>query len=142
MHTDGTSGDNSVTGTRRRISSGSAFETRTGYCRAVLDGQWVHVSGCSGYDYPTMRPSDDVIAQAEQAHAQRRSGAEPSRGTYRRCCPGALPVGRPRRPCWPTLRHWFAVCPPAATMMVCGLLEPEMKIEIEVTARTRGNDHR
>ncbi len=144
MHMVGMSGDNIVTGTRRRISSGSAFETRIGYCRAVLDGQWVHVSGCSGYDYSTMRLADDVIAQAEQA--MRNVEAALSQAVAR-----IADVVRVRylladradfEPCWPTLRHWFAVCPPAATMMVCGLLEPEMKIEIEVTARMRGNDHR
>ncbi len=122
---------------RRRILSGSTFEEQIGYARAVIDGDWVHVSGCSGYDYATMSLPDGVVAQAEQAmrnvdSALRQAGAtigDVVRVRYH------LPDRTDFPACWPTLRRWFAPAPQAATMLVCGLMEEDMRIEIEVTAR-------
>lgn len=121
---------------RDRISQGSRFEQQIGYSRAVVDGRWVFVSGTTGYDYETMTISDDVVAQCRQALANIDDALV-------RAGSGAADVVRVRylfpdaadfEPCWPQLREYFGAAAPAATMMVVGLAEPEMKIEIEVTA--------
>jgi len=123
--------------TRRLVSSGSTFERDIGYSRAVVDGEWVFVSGTTGFDYSTMTISDDVVQQAEQclrniASALGEAGATMSdvvRVTY------LLPRAEDFPPCWPVLRRWFGAVRPAATMMSVGLADPSMRIEIEVTAR-------
>ncbi|MEV7284434.1 GNAT family N-acetyltransferase [Streptomyces sp. NPDC093252] len=122
---------------RRAVSSGSTFEERIGYARAVVDGDRVHVSGTTGYDYATMTISDDVVTQAEQclrnigtALAEAGCGFEDVvRVRY------LLPAREDFEPCWPVLRAVFGRVRPAATMMVCGLADPRMRIEIEVDAR-------
>jgi enamine deaminase RidA (YjgF/YER057c/UK114 family) len=121
---------------RRRISSGSAFETQIGYCRAVVDGRWVHVSGCTGYDYATMSLAGTAAAQAEQAMRNIETAlAEAGASITDVVRVRYLVADRADfESCWPALRRRFAASPPAATMMVCGLLDPEMKIEIEATA--------
>jgi enamine deaminase RidA (YjgF/YER057c/UK114 family) len=53
--------------TRRLVTSGSSFESEIGYSRAVVDGDWVFVSGTTGFDYATMTISDDVVTQCRQA---------------------------------------------------------------------------
>jgi enamine deaminase RidA (YjgF/YER057c/UK114 family) len=128
-----------MTSERRLISTGSTFEERIGYSRAVVDGDWIFVSGCTGFDYSTMRLADGVVAQAEQAMqnvdaALREAGASVAdvvRVHY------LLPDRADFEPCWPTLQRWFGEVRPAATMLMCELLDPEMRIEIEVTARMR-----
>jgi enamine deaminase RidA (YjgF/YER057c/UK114 family) len=128
--------------TRRLISSGSTFERDIGYSRAVVDGEWVFVSGTTGFDYSTMTISDDVVQQAEQclrniASALGEAGATVSdvvRVTY------LLPRAGDFPPCWPVLRRWFGEVRPAATMMSVGLADPRMRIEIEVTARIGSGD--
>jgi enamine deaminase RidA (YjgF/YER057c/UK114 family) len=123
---------------RRRISSGSKFESDIGYSRAVVDGDWVFVSGTTGFDYATMTISDDVAEQADQtlrniASALADAGAsldDVVRVRY------LLPSADDFEACWPVLRRHLGVALPAATMMVVGLADPRMKIEIEVTART------
>ena len=123
--------------TRRRISSGSTFEEQIGYSRAVVDGDWIHVAGTTGFDYTTMTLADDIIAQAEQAIANieaalREAGssfADVVRVRY------LFPDREDFEPCWPLLRRVFGEARPAATMQVCGLSDPRMRIEIEVTAR-------
>ena len=122
---------------RRWISSGSPFEAQIGYSRAVVDGDWVFVSGTTGFDYARMTIADDVAAQCEQclqniAAALAQAGAsldDVVRATY------VLPDRKDFEPCWPVLRRYFAVARPAAMMIQAGLLDPRMKIEIEVTAR-------
>jgi enamine deaminase RidA (YjgF/YER057c/UK114 family) len=122
---------------RRAILSGSTFEEDIGYARAVVDGDWVHVSGTTGFDYSTMTVSDDVVEQAEQALrnveavlAEAGCGlADVVRVRY------LLPERADFEPCWPTLRRAFGDIRPAATMLVCGLADPRMKFEIEVYAR-------
>ncbi len=124
---------------RRAISGGSAFEDRFAYARAVLDGDRVHVSGTTGFDYATMTLSDDVAEQADQclrtiAAALAEAGgsiADVVRVRY------LLPDGADFDACAPVLRRWFGEVRPAATMMVVGLLDPRMRIEIEVEARLR-----
>jgi enamine deaminase RidA (YjgF/YER057c/UK114 family) len=121
---------------RRAIVSGSTFEDRIGYARAVVDGDWVHVSGTTGFDYTTMTIPDDVVAQADQclanigaALADAGAGfADVVRVRY------LLPDRADFEPCWPVLREHFGDVRPAATMQVCGLADPRMRIEIEVTA--------
>jgi enamine deaminase RidA (YjgF/YER057c/UK114 family) len=125
--------------TRKLISSGSRFEAEIGYSRAVVDGEWVFVSGTTGFDYATMTISDDVVAQCEQAlknidAALKEAGAsmrDVVRVTY------ILPRRQDFSACWPTLKRYFGDVRPAATMIEAGLVGPEMKIEIEVTARKR-----
>ena len=125
--------------TRRLISSGSTFERDIGYSRAVVDGEWIFVSGTTGFDYVTMTLADGVVAQAEQclknieaALAEADSTmADVVRVTY------ILPDATEFASCWPVLRRFFGEVRPAATMISTGLADPRMKIEIEVTARTQ-----
>jgi enamine deaminase RidA (YjgF/YER057c/UK114 family) len=125
--------------TRRLISSGSSFEAEIGYSRAVVDGDWIFVSGTTGFDYASMTIADDLVAQTEQclrniaaALAQADAGLDDVvRVTY------VLPPGNDFSACWPTLRRWFGEVRPAATMISAGLADPRMRIEIEVTARRR-----
>jgi enamine deaminase RidA (YjgF/YER057c/UK114 family) len=118
------------------ISSGSTFEAEIGYSRAVVQGDWVFVSGTTGFDYSTMTISDDLAAQTEQcltniesALAQAGSSmADVVRVTY------VLPNVSEFKDCWPVLRKYFGLVRPAAMMISAGLADPRMKIEIEVTA--------
>ena len=124
---------------RKLISSGSDFEKTAGYSRAVVDGDWVHVSGTTGFDYATMTVSDDVVEQAEQALtnvAAALAEAGSSFGDVVRVR-YLLPSAGDFEACWPVLRRYFGEVRPAATMQECGLADPRMKFEIEVTARRR-----
>jgi enamine deaminase RidA (YjgF/YER057c/UK114 family) len=124
---------------RRLISSGSAFEARIGYSRAVVDGDWVFVSGTTGYDYAAGRLPDTVEAQCDQAMrnveaalAEAGAGwADVVRVVY------VLPDRADFPACWPTLQKYLGDVRPAAMMLQAGLLEPAMKFEVEVTARKR-----
>lgn len=124
---------------QRRISSGSTFETLAGYSRAIVDAKYIHVSGTTGFDYGTMTIADDLVAQTHRcfaniAAALHEAGAsldDVVRVRYLLVDAGdfekvALLFGR-----------YFAQARPAATAMVVGLVDPRMKIEIEVTARVR-----
>lgn len=121
---------------RHRISSGSRYEEEIGYSRAVVVGDWVLVSGTTGFDYADMTISDDVVAQAEQclkniatALAQADCTLDDVvRVNY------VLPNGNDFEACWPVLRRYLGKAKPAAMMITAGLLDPRMKIEIEVTA--------
>ena len=125
--------------TRQLISSGSTFEQEIGYSRAVVDGDWVFVSGTTGFDYTTMSISDSLLAQTEQClenivSALRQAGSsleDVVRVTY------VLPNGADFPQCWPVLRKYFGAVRPAAMMISAGLSDPRIKIEIEVTARKR-----
>jgi enamine deaminase RidA (YjgF/YER057c/UK114 family) len=121
---------------RQLISSGSPFEAEIAYSRAVVQGDWIFVSGTTGFDYATMTISARVEEQAEQcfrniqqALAQAGSGLSdvvrvhyivPERDDFARC--------------WPVLRQYLGDVRPAATMISAQLLDPRMLIEIEVTA--------
>jgi enamine deaminase RidA (YjgF/YER057c/UK114 family) len=124
---------------RRSILSGSTFEEQIGYARAVVDGEWVHVSGTTGFDYATMTISNDVVAQAEQCLANIAWALGEADCTFADVVRVRYLVPNPAdfEPCWPALRRAFADVRPAATMMSCGLSDPRMRIEIEVTARRR-----
>lgn len=125
---------------RKLVSSGSTFEADIGYSRAVVDGDWVFVSGTTGFDYTTMTIADDVVTQCRQvmrniaaalAEAD-ASFADIVRVHY------ILPSRDDFEPCWPVLKEHFGNVRPAATMIQAGLSDQRMKIEIEVTARRRG----
>ena len=130
--------------TRHLISSGSSFEQDIGYSRAVVSpdpgGDWIFVSGTTGFDYAAMTIVDDVAAQADQslrniAAALAQVGstlADVVRVTY------VLPDAADFPACWPILRRYFGEIRPAAMMISAGLADPRMKIEIEVTARKPG----
>ena len=121
---------------RQLISSGSSFECDIGFSRAVAHGDWVFVSGTTGFDYSSMTIPDGLVAQTEQclrniAHALGEAGASLNdvvRVTY------VLPKADEFPQCWPILRKYFGEVRPAAMMISAGLADPRMKIEIEVTA--------
>ncbi|MEE8150128.1 MAG: RidA family protein [Nitrosomonadaceae bacterium] len=122
---------------RQLISSGSTFEQEIGYSRAVVDGNWIFVSGTTGFDYSKMTISEDLVEQTEQClknilEALSTVGASMQnvvRVTY------VLPNAADFPDCWPTLRKYFGEVKPAAMMISAGLSDPRMRIEIEVTAR-------
>jgi enamine deaminase RidA (YjgF/YER057c/UK114 family) len=124
---------------RQLISSGSQFERDIGYSRAVVDGEWVFVSGTTGFDYATMTISDSLLDQTEQCleniqSALQQAGAEFAdvvRVIY------VLPDGARFPECWPILRKYLGAVRPAAMMISAGLSDPRMQIEIQVTARKR-----
>jgi enamine deaminase RidA (YjgF/YER057c/UK114 family) len=127
---------------RRLISSGSAFEREIGYSRAVVDGDWIFVSGCTGFDYATMSIAEDIESQARQslrnigaALAEAGAGFEDV-VRVRYVVPGG---GAEFRKCFPILREVFGEIRPAAMMMAAGLMDPRMLIEIEVTARRQSH---
>jgi enamine deaminase RidA (YjgF/YER057c/UK114 family) len=122
---------------RKLISSGSSFEKSIGYSRAVVDGDWMFVSGTTGFNYATMEISEDVAVQAEQTFLNIKAAMEQGgfslsnvvRVHY------LLPNADDFEKCWPVLQKYFGEIRPAATMFVAGLADPRMKIEIEVTAK-------
>ncbi|SFP82328.1 Enamine deaminase RidA, house cleaning of reactive enamine intermediates, YjgF/YER057c/UK114 family [Nitrosomonas cryotolerans] len=121
---------------RRLISSGSVFEQEIGYSRAVVEGDWILVSGTTGFDYSKMAISDDLLEQTEQCFqniqaALNEAGsslADVVRVTY------ILPVATDFPRCWPIMRKYLGDIKPAAMMLAAGLSDPRMKIEIQVTA--------
>jgi len=124
---------------RTLVSSGSAFEAQIAYSRAVVAGDWVFVSGTTGFDYSTMTISSDIEEQTEQcllniASALQQAGsamADVVRVTY------VLPDASQFEKCWPVLQKYFGNVRPAAMMISAGLLDERMLIEIEVTAIRR-----
>lgn len=124
---------------RQLISSGSTFEKDIAFSRAVLDDGFVFVSGTTGFDYKTMTIVDDIEGQTDQClrnieAALKQAGAtlaDVVRVTY------IVPKAEEFKACWPVLRRYFGEVRPAATMISAGLIDPRMRIEIEVTARLR-----
>ena len=124
---------------RRLISTGSPFEKTAGYSRAVVDGPWCFVAGTTGYDYATMTMPHAVEDQARNALATIAETlakaafemADVVRAHYYVTDRAFVPL------VYPILGESFGDIRPAATMVVCDLAEPEMKIEIEVTALRR-----
>ena len=122
---------------RQFISSGSKFEAEIGYSRAVVDDEWIYVSGTTGFDYAAMTISEDVAEQAEQTlrnikAAMEQAGfvlADVVRANY------ILPNGADFSACWPVLKKYFGDVRPASTMIIASLIDPRMKIEIEVTGK-------
>lgn len=126
---------------RQLISSGSTFETEIGYSRAVVQGDWVFVSGTTGFDYETMSISEEIEEQTEQClknivAALAKADAQITdvvRVLY------IVPNAEEFKLCWPILRKYFGESRPAATMISAGLANTRMKIEIEVTALKQKN---
>ena len=122
---------------RRLISTGSRFEREVAYSRVVVDGEWAFVSGTTGFNYATMTISDDVAEQTRQtleniSAALQEAGfslADVVRTVY------ILPRAEDFPACWPILREYFGEIRPANTTLIAGLVDPRMRIEIEVTAR-------
>jgi len=122
--------------TRKLISSGSSFEDKIGYSRAVVQDNWVFVSGTTGYNYTDMSISNDVIAQTEQCLLNIKRVLEQAdsdlsdivRITY------IYPDGADFEKCWPVLSKYLGKVKPAATMISAALLDEKMKVEIQVTA--------
>ncbi len=120
-----------------RISSGSPFEARVGYSRAVIDGEMIHVAGTTGYDYANMVMPEDAGEQARNALGTIAGVLEEAgsrladvvrvryyitdRSHFEAVADAAGPA--------------FADIRPAGTMVICDLIAEEMKVEIEVTAR-------
>lgn len=126
--------------TRTLISTGSPFEKVAGYSRAVVDGDWCWVSGTTGYDYATMVMPPEIEAQAENAMETIRKALEDGgfsladvvRANY------IVVDADQATPVFNVVGRYFADIRPAATMIVAGLIRPEMLVEIEVTAKKRG----
>jgi enamine deaminase RidA (YjgF/YER057c/UK114 family) len=125
--------------TRRLISSGSTFEAQIGYSRAVVDGEWIFVSGTTGFDYSTMTMPEGLLEQTEQALANIESALGKAGASLRDVVRVTyiLPKGDEFPHCWPVLRKYFGEIRPASTMISAGLADPKMRIEIEVTALKR-----
>jgi len=121
------------------ISSGSTFERDIGYSRAVVDGEWIFVSGTTGFDYRSMTISDDIVEQTRQSLANIADALAVAGASLRDVVRVRyiLPDATDFEACWPALRAAFGDVRPAATMIRAGLFDPRMKIEIEVTARRR-----
>ena len=126
--------------TRKLISTGSPFEKTAGYSRAVVQGDWCFVAGTTGYDYATMSMPDTVEDQARNAlgtiaRALSEAGFEMAdvvRAHYYVTDRASV------KAVYPVFGEVFGEIRPAATLVICDLAEPEMKIEIEVTALRRG----
>lgn len=119
------------------ITSGSTFEQEIGYSRAVVDGDWIFVSGTTGFDYGKMIIQDDLVEQTEQCFKNIQAALNEAgsnlrdivRVTY------VLPDAADFPKCWPTMRKYLGEVRPAAMMISAGLSDPRMRIEIQVTAR-------
>jgi len=113
----------------QRISSGGEFESRVGYCRAVVAGGFVHVAGTVGQGDDIVQQCQSALDIIEKALAEAGVGFDQVvRVTY------MLPDRNEFSSCWPLLAKTFGANPPAATMIECGLIDPKYRIEIELTA--------
>ena len=123
--------------TKRLISSGSEFEAKIAYSRAVVAGSDVFVSGTTGYNYKNMSISDDVVEQAEQCFFNIQQALEEAGCTMKDIVRVnyIFPDRDDFELCWPVFQKWLGEIRPAATMFEARLAKDEMKIEIEVTAR-------
>ena len=122
---------------RQLISSGSRFEKAWGYSRAVVQGDWIFVSGTTGFDYRAMTIADDPIVQTRQAFKNIEEALSQA---------GGAPLGSIVRATYyvPKAEDWQVIGPivgeilgdtrPAFTALVCDLIDARMRIEVEVTA--------
>ena len=126
---------------RQLITSGSTFEAQIGYSRAVVDGDWVFVSGTTGFDYASMTIADGVVEQCAQCLLNIESALQQAGASFADVVRVRylLPDAADFEACWPLLRRHFGDVRPAATMMAVGLADARMRIEIEVTAKKRGD---
>jgi enamine deaminase RidA (YjgF/YER057c/UK114 family) len=119
------------------ISSGSPFEEMTGYSRAVAFGEEIHVSGTTGYDYSNMTISEDTGEQADQCFKNIKKALEMADFEIEDIV--CLRTYFPNRSDWPAIAEviskWCNSARPTSTAVVCGLVDEEMKVEIEAYAR-------
>lgn len=122
---------------RKLISSGSVFEQKVAYSRAVVDGDYVFVSGTTGYNYANMTIADDVVEQAEQCFRNIDTALQAAGSSLADIVRIRYIVTERHyfEPCWPVIQKYLSAVRPAATMIIAGLLDERMKLEIEVTAR-------
>jgi enamine deaminase RidA (YjgF/YER057c/UK114 family) len=130
---------------RKLINSGSTFEEQAAYSRAVIDGDWIFVSGTTGFDYKKMTIAEDIVEQTEQclkniSDTLQQAGSNLGdivRVLY------IVPEAAEFSKCWPVLKRYFGDIRPAATMISAGLADQRMKIEIQVTAllKQKQTDH-
>ena len=127
---------------RRLISSGSPFEAQVGYSRAVVDGEWVFVSGTTGYDYATMTISEDVAEQCAQTLRNIEAALTDAGATFADVVRVhyILKDRNDWPACWPVVSGVFKDVRPAATMFQAELHDEAMKVEIEVTARMKSGN--
>jgi enamine deaminase RidA (YjgF/YER057c/UK114 family) len=121
----------------KKISSGSSFEAVAGYSRAIVDDAYVHVAGTTGFDYAAMRIDDDPVAQCHQcfrniAAALGEAGCTLDQVVRARYFLTDVALFERLAPIF---GEYFRIARPAATAIVCQLVDPRMKVEIEVTAR-------
>ncbi|NSX55560.1 Rid family hydrolase [Parasulfitobacter algicola] len=123
--------------TTRRISSGSTFEDSIGYSRAVVTDGWVFVSGTTGYDYATMSMPADIETQCRNTLDNIQKALNDAGCSLDNVVRVRYIVPDPTEwpNCWPIVSQAFATARPAATMIAAALQNPDMKIEIEVTAK-------
>lgn len=121
---------------RKLISSGSSFEKEIGYSRAVVDGDWIFVSGTTGFNYETMTISENVVSQTEQCLKNIEEVLKQAGSSMRKVVRVTyiLPNATEFEQCWPVLKKYLGDVRPAATMFSAGLSDERMKIEIQVTA--------
>jgi reactive intermediate/imine deaminase len=121
---------------RVQISSGSTFEAQIGYSRAVVAGDWIFVSGTTGFDYATMTIAEDIVEQTEQCLKNIEAVLQQAGSSLKDVVRVnyVLPDAAEFERCWPVLRRYFGEVRPAAMMISASLLDARMKIEIEVTA--------
>lgn len=122
--------------TRKLISTGSSFENEIGYSRAVIQDNWVFVSGTTGYDYKTMTIHSDIVIQTEQCFINIKNTLEKAEATLNDIVriTYILPNANDFKKCWPILKKYLGKIKPAATMFSAELADEKMKIEIQVTA--------
>ncbi|SIS83127.1 RidA family protein [Phaeovulum vinaykumarii] len=120
----------------RRISTGSAFETTMGYSRAIVKGDWCFVSGVTGYDYATMTMPESIADQARNCFATIRGVLDQAGFAMEDIVRVQYTVTDAAEvdALIPALGESLSEIRPAATMVIAGLIKPEMKVEIEVTA--------
>lgn len=125
---------------RRLISSGSSFEAVAGYSRAVVDGDYVHVAGTTGFDYASMSIDADPVAQCRQCFRNIAAALEQAGSTLDDVVRVRyyLTDARLFETLAPIFGEMFARARPAATAIVCRLIDPRIAVEIEVTACRRG----
>jgi enamine deaminase RidA (YjgF/YER057c/UK114 family) len=125
--------------TRKLISTGSPFERTAGYSRALVQGDWCFVSGTTGYDYTTMKMPLDVEIQTRNCLATIGKALSEAGFSFSDVVRAHYYITDAKYAdrVFPILGEIFGDIRPAATMIVCGLIRAEMKIEIEVTALRR-----
>ena len=122
---------------RQLISSGSTFESLIGYSRAVVDGDWIFVSGTTGFDYAANSIVDDAVGQARQAFRNIAAALAQANATLADVVRAEYFITEAKYwdECVPAFGEAFGAVRPAATCLITGLIDPRMKIEIQVTAR-------